>query len=302
MSRRPKELLQRYHAWVEGDHRERWRMRLLQSLWREENGLAAGEDQGEKRGARLTKADAFENYLTRKIRAAVKKRGFKYRDNLLSSQTLCFNLFGELTCDPKLATCVLADMSKGRVARVSAIRFEFSPGRQDRRYTGDGSAFDVYVKYKTKSGGEGFVGIEVKYHEDLSSGKEREHYQKHGERYNEIAEEMFRGAELCRLQGTRFQQIWRDHLLMGAHKKADNFEDAFFVLLYPKANCYYSQAVEDYRKCLCDASSFQSWTLEDMVQRLMAHSCAKWIQSFHHRYLDFSRVEELLDGPEGNDR
>ena len=270
-------------------------MRLLQSLWREEKGLAAGEDKHGKNGALLAKADALENYLTPNIRTVVNKRGFKHRQNLLFSQVLCFNLFGELTCDRDLATCVLADMSKGRVARVRAIKFEFSPGRQDRRYTGDNTAFDVYIQYETRSGGKGFVGIEVKYHERLTTGR-NEDFRRRGDRYNQIAEKMecFCDARLKCLQGTPLQQIWRDHLLIGAHKHTDEFEDAFFVLLYPKANCYYSQAVEDYRKCLCDASSFQSWTLDDLVQRLMTRSSAKWIQSFHHRYLDFSPVDEAL--------
>lgn len=284
-------------------------MRLLQSLWRGEEGLEIGESAGKRRGARLAMPaarEALSNFLTPNIREVVCRemdnRGGRLFDedrlyaNLLSSQALCFNLFGELTCDRDLATCVLADMSKGRVARVRAIEFEFSPGRQDPHYTGDGSAFDVYVRYETKSGGEGFVGIEVKCHERLTTGEERENWQKHGDRYNQIAEEMgcFRGAELCRLRGARLQQIWRDHLLMGAHKDEDEFEDAFFVLLHPEVNSYYSEAVEEYLECLCDASSFQSWTLDDLVQRLMTRSSAKWIQSFHHRYLDFSPVDEAL--------
>ena len=314
----PEKLLQRYHAWEpKTDERGfQWRLRLLQSLWREEKGFAAGEDHGKTRGARLAMPaakEALSNYLTPNIRKVVlgeldnpgdKLYGApRIYDNLLSSQPLCFNLFGELTFDLDLVTRALADMSEGRIARVRAIDFEFSPGRKDSRYTGDRSAFDVYVQYETRSGGNGFAGIEVKYHESLNIGDEKKHYEDHGERYDEIAEAMgcFREAELNRLRGSRLQQIWRDHLLMGIHriedgveKDKDGFEDAFFVLLHPEANSYCSEAVQEYRQCLSDDSSFRTWTLEDLLERLMAHSSAGWIRNFHRRYLDLSRLDEML--------
>ena len=87
--------------------------------------------------------------------------------NLLSSQPLCFNLFGELQQDLALASAVFAELTAGRVDHVTNIRFEWSPGRGDPRYTNDRSAFDVYVCYQTHNGGNGFIGIEVKYHENL---------------------------------------------------------------------------------------------------------------------------------------
>ena len=253
MSERPEELLQRYHAWEpKTDERGfQWRLRLLQSLWREEKGFAAGKYRGKTRGARLAMPaakDNLENYLTQNIRKVVSEElddpgdklygAPRIYENLLSSQPLCFNLFGELTLDLDLATRALADMSEGRIARVRAIDFEFSPGRKDSRYTGDRSAFDVYVQYETRSGGKGFAGIEVKYHESLNIGDEKKHYEDHGERYDEIAEAMecFHEAKLGELRGSRLQQIWRDHLLMGVHKDVDGFEDAFFVLLHPEAN------------------------------------------------------------------
>ena len=48
------------------------------------------------------------------------------------------------------------------------MRFEHSPGRGDARYTGDRSAFDVFVEHSTPAGARGFIGIEVKYHEGLN--------------------------------------------------------------------------------------------------------------------------------------
>ena len=156
----------------------------------------------------------------------------------LASQPLCFNLFGELTKDLKLASDVLGDMSNGRVAHVTEVEFEWSPGRGEKRYTGDHSAFDIYVRFKNSKNERGFLGIEVKYHENLEESTQRtqKYFEVHGSRYKEIAAEMgcFRKNALDRLgQDTRLQQIWRDHLLAGSHllRTEDGFEDGFFVLL-----------------------------------------------------------------------
>ena len=255
----------------------------------------------------LTKesADAGLNFLTPRIfelaKGAIDGPGLvvRYRllYNMLTSQTMCFNLFGELACDLQLATRVLAEMTEGRIAQVCSICFEFSPGRRDSRYTGDNSAFDVYATYETDSGGKGFVGIEVKYHENVTAGEKRKHYQNHKDRYDKIASDLgcFHEAALGTIRGSRLQQIWRDHLLMHAHKVKDGFEDAIFVFLHPEANSSCREAVEEYRKCLRnDTNSFLSWTLEDFVSCMMDHSSADWIRQFHRRDLDFSCVDDMV--------
>jgi len=244
--------------------------------------------------------ETLANYLTPTIREVVRKevedpiraQGKLYGrpriyDNLLSSQPLCFNLFGELTFDLDLATRALGDMTAGRIGRIVAIDFEYSPGRGDERYTGDRSAFDVYVRYETASGGRGFVGIEVKYHEGLDDP-----VADHRPRYDQVGAEMkcFYVEQLPRLRERPLQQVWRDHLLVGAHQLVDGFDDAFFAFLYPEGNTACSNAVEQYGQCLSDSSSFQGWTLERLVACLKTHSSAQWIQDFHHRYLDFSQL------------
>ncbi len=307
MSQRPEALLRRYHAWERNTDKIdfQWRARLLQSLWREEEGLDAGEYRGKIRGARLVMPEAKEslsNYLTPRIREVVRRevedpiraQGKLYGrpriyDNLLSSQPLCFNLFGELTLDLELATKALREMSSGRIDRVVAIDFEYSPGRGDTRYTGDRSAFDVYVRYRTPADQSGFVGIEVKYHEGLDDP-----VADHRSRYDEVAAQMncFLSDQIPRLRERPLQQVWRDHLLVGAHQFVDQFDDAFFAFLFPEGNTACSNAVEQYQQCLSESSSFQGWTLEQLVACLKKHSSAQWIHDLHHRYLDFSRLPQ----------
>ena len=301
------------------------RARLLQSLWRDEQRLKPALWRGKLRGNLLEMPEAktdLSNYLTQNIRDMVRyelktnwKRPMAMRglyaeprifNNLLSSQPLCFNLFGELTYDFNLATRAFSDLTDGRIAQVSEIRFEYSPGRENPKYTGDKSAFDVYVKYITAYGENGFVGIEVKYHENpnkveykkdrkdgITKPAEELYFTTHGVRYEGIATDMecFLEDDLDNIRKKPIQQFWRDHLLAGAHKRVDGFEDAFFAVLYPDGNTDCRKAVNDYRQCLDpNDRSFEVWTLDQFVECLRQHSSADWIRSFHYRYLDFTRL------------
>jgi hypothetical protein len=80
---------------------------------------------------------------------------------------------------------VLRELFPSRIGEVTAVRFEHSPGRGDPRYTGDRSAFDVFVEHATPSGARGFVGIEVKYHEGLTEAASS-----HKPRYDALADAM----------------------------------------------------------------------------------------------------------------
>ena len=186
------------HAFVATDNAFQRIARVRQARWRERRELPLGEHAGRPLGSRLPMPfarDTLENYLTDTIREVVraevldakKSAGKLYGqprifNDLLSSQPLCFNLFGELQRDLDLATRVVASLTGGHVARVTGIEFEHSPGRRDAKYTGDRSAFDVFIEYVAGSGARGFLGVEVKYHEGLGDPAAE-----HRPRYDEVA-------------------------------------------------------------------------------------------------------------------
>ena len=116
---------------------------------------------------------------------------------------------------------------------MEAVEFEHSPGRGDPRYTGDRSAFDVFVPFTPPGGGRGFIGIEVKYHEGLGDPEAE-----HRPRYDEVAAQMgcFLPEKLDAVRRRPLEQIWRDHLLTGALRLVDGYDDGFFVLLHPEKN------------------------------------------------------------------
>jgi len=298
-------LAEKHDVWVASDNSFQRRARLLQALWREEQGLRCGEHRGRPLGSRLAMPEAEEgllNYLTDTIRAVVdwevcnpgrdpeKLYGQpRIFNDLLSSQPLCFNLFGELKADRKLATRAFRALTQGQVAEVTRIEFEHSPGRGDRRYTEDRSAFDVYVEYLGPEGARGFVGIEVKYHEGLGDPPAD-----HRGRYDEIADDRgwFKTEKRAALKGKPLQQIWRDHLLAGSllMDREAGFDDGCFVFLYPKDNVRCAEAVEQYRGCLTSEESFAAWTLEEVVGALKDAGAGKWVHVLADRYLGFEKI------------
>ena len=287
------------------------RARLLQALWREEQGLPIG--QVSKQHPRTIGScvampyakEKLANYLTETIQEVVRaevldpeksaRKVYKEPrifDNLLASQPLCFNLFGELQRDLPLASAVLRSLTRGRIARVTAIEFEHSPGRRDPRFTDDGSAFDVFVEFEGPRG-HGFLGIEVKYHEDLKNKAA-----KHRQRYDDVADEMdaFAPGSRKQLRQKPLQQIWRDHLLAGSLllHRLSGYDDAAFVFLYPEKNKACAEAIDRYAACLTNKDSLIVWTLEEVVAALRAATEAAWVEAVADRYLGFHRLEGLV--------
>ena len=303
-----RDLAERYSALEAVDKSDFQRSaRILQSIWRAEQGYGIGElktRSGSKPlGSRLVMPwaeDKLANYLNDTIRCVVrdevmdpqKSQGKLYGkprifNDLLSSQPLCFNLFAELQRDLPLATDVMKNLTNGLVGSVTAIDFEWSPGRGDPRLTGDRSAFDVYVSFSSADDKKGFIGIEVKYHENLIGAASP-----HKDRYDQIADQMgcFKESNREDLKDQPLQQIWRDHLLAGIHRIADGFEEGFFVFLYPQKNTHCSSAVADYERCLTNTDTFASWTIESVAGAIKRCTDDPWIDLFINRYLAFEKV------------
>lgn len=303
------ELCRRHHAYVSGDNPFQRRARLLQALWREGNGYEAGLHDGQPLGSRLAMPFAehsLANYLTETIRDVVRREVVnqdhglqqlyarpRIFNDLLSSQPLCFNLFGEMSRDLPLGSAVFSDLTEGRVREITTISFEFSPGRGDARYTDDNSAFDVYVEFLTSAKSRGFIGIEVKYHEKMNDKPARDR-----PRYGQIASAMdiFRNEALPRLRGTSLQQVWRDHLLAGSLCQVGGFADALSVVIHPADNSKCVEALRNYRACLTRTESFATWTLEDVVAAIRRHGAEELAAALTDRYLAFGKIDRLLSG------
>lgn len=160
----------------------RARQRFHQCWWRacvlnEEMGTRPGKS-GEPIGSMISDGkENAQNFISANITRAVeetleeRKIGYgrgaieenRLYNNLLSSQPLCFNFFGELKTDPGLALQVLRQFWP-EVTEVNMVIFEYAPRE---RYTGDNSAFDVAFEVM-EAGQQGIIGLECKYTDTFS--------------------------------------------------------------------------------------------------------------------------------------
>ena len=85
-------------------------------------------------------------------------------NNLLSSQPLCFNFFGELKCDNVFALHILQKLFP-QITKVNDVLFEYAPVEN---YTTDNSAFDVAIDVESEEQ-KGLIGLECKYTDTFST-------------------------------------------------------------------------------------------------------------------------------------
>lgn len=287
--------------------------RYLQTIWREKKGLPVkkepGQDNSEVYGNYTSDPDG--NFMTPAIcRLANEEmankgerliREDRMRENLLSSQPLCFNLFGELKFDKAKALQFFNLLYNDYFASIDEIKFEHNPARNNVGLTGDRSAFDVFVEYTSAAGKKGFIGIEVKYSETLLEGAKSVQAtlnkdfgngpEKRKDRYEELSHGLFKPADFALLEKLPYFQIWRDHLLAVAMCKAyaHCYAEGFFLFLSPRTNPQCRIAVTQYRDLLLEKDKFKShfhigW-LEDYIDTLHAVFNVDWTRDMANRYL-----------------
>lgn len=272
--------------------------RRLQSDWRESRGLAAGLHNGRALGSRLTLEDGappkLAGYLTdaarRQVQTAVSEADAtgallsrpRLWVDLLSSQPLCFNAFANLAEDLELASQVFSALLPGAFDSVTRIRFEYSPGRGNPRYTGARSAFDVFVE-GVGARGPGFVGVEVKYHESMKVAAARDRGYADMTRSTGV----FREEAIPSLLRPPHQQLLLDHLLALRLLEADteDWQWGMLALLYPGGNVACANVAASYSSTLTDASTFVALTLDQFCRTLCDAESKPWAAELSRRYL-----------------
>ena len=293
----------------QGDDPFAARMRAHQSWWRAARlrapfGTGPALTSTSRYGSYLTAEDAEQglNFLDSRIFDVVRDRmaagpgveRFRCLRNLLSSQPLCFNLFGLLVDDPETATRFLTALFPDEIAQVRSVWIEYSPSPKVE-YLGDNTAFDAFVIYDRVDGMPAFLGIETKLSEPFSSRV----YDT--ARYREVARasRVFRDAEDPKLADIHWNQLWRDHLLAEAliqHPSAPEALSGRLVVVHHPADKRCVAALSGYADLLEPGAAINSWPLDWLVERWIDAARddheTKWVEALRDRYVDLSLSDD----------
>lgn len=267
----------------------RRRARLHQARWREGRGHPIGTQPYRPRpdaptrlvGSRIPLEFAHEtgaNFLTADAWAAARERTDHVERHqtldrqrlwadLLSSEALAFNLFGDLAADHGLAGRAVRAWWPDAPGTVAGLRFEHSPGRLDPAYLNSLRRFDAAILLDRGDGTRGIVAIDTNYHEKLHAAMPRP---ENLWRYVEVATRagIFRPGAVDRLQGrSPLAVTWLEHLLLHSmlQHESGRWTWGRYVVVHPAGNPDLAQLVDDYRSLLEDPTTFAAVTLEDLL-------------------------------------
>lgn len=292
-------------SWAEHDTPWTAGCRWLQAWWRHhELGLAPGARRPTDPDRLVASMLPFDaptdaNFLTADIASSVRARlaegnhsgiidSDRLMRNLLSSQPTCFNLFGPFVDEPDALLGWVRTIDQA-ADTVTGARFEWAPPRLD--HFGGGSAFDALVTYGTTNGDNRFLGVEVKYAENLeeSSITVRDPYREYTE-----ANGLWREGAAGRLDTPRLRQFWLNTLLgQSLVKRGTGFQAGTVVIVAPGADRSAAAATDAVRTELIDPDQWLRWSPYEAVLAAVDDQDA-WKRRFRQRYLDFSPVRHLL--------
>lgn len=267
----------------------RRRTRYHQAQWREAHGHPIGTQPIRPKpgqlvrlvGSRLPLAYAEESgatFLTDGALTAARARTATIEPHqtfdrqrlwadLLWSEALAFNLFGDLASDLPLADRAVHAWWPETPGVVRDVRFVHSPGRLDPAFLGSLRAFDAALGVDLRDGTKGVVAVDVNYHE-----RAKAEIPKPGNlrRYRQVAERSgaFRRGSLDWVEGrSDLTVMWLEHLLLLSMLQHESGAWTWgrYVVIHPAANSDVGGLCDRYRSLLADPTTFSSMTLESLL-------------------------------------
>jgi len=293
-----KQELEAAHCWEADDQvprrpamtRFRRVTRYHQARWREANGHPIGTQPIAPRrdgkparlvGSRLPLDYARETgatFLTDGALAAARARtsviephqSFDHQRlwaDLLSSEALAFNLFGDLASDLELADRAVHTWWPDAPGTVRDVRFAHSPGRFDPAYLNSLRAFDAAFVLDLGDGTQGIVAVDTEYHEKIKSETPKP---SNLWRTVAVAEQsgIFAPGAIDAVKGrSELAVMWLEHLLLLSMLQhvSGAWSWGRYVVVHPAGNSDIAVACARYRDLLVDQSSFSSMTLEELL-------------------------------------
>ena len=267
----------------------RQQTRLHHARWREAHGHPIGSqpirprpgsdlrpigsriplDYGQATGATFVSAAAHEA-AKRRMALTEREQSIDHQRlwaDLLASEALAFNLFGDHAADLRRADRAVRSFAPDAPGGVTEVRFLHSPGRLDPEWLNSLRQFDVAFVLDRGDGTRGIVGVDVTYHErhSLETPKPQNLW-----RYREVHERaaIFRAGALDRLKGrSDLWSPWLEHLLLLSMLQHASGEWTWgrYVIVHAAGNVDMADRSERYRELLRDETTFAMLTLETIV-------------------------------------
>ncbi len=263
--------------------------RLRQARWRTRHDLPIGSqpyaprsgDDGRPVGSRIPLAYGREtgaNLVTEAALEAARRRMALVEPNqsidhqrlwadLLSSEALAFNLFGDLAADLERADRLVRGWFPDAPGRVSEVRFLHSPGRLDVQWLNSLRQFDAALVLDRDDGTHGIVAVDVTYHERLKPETPKP---ENLWRYQEVHErsDAFTPDAFDQVRGrSDLWSPWLEQLLLFSmlQHPGGAWTWGRFVIVHPVDNPDMADMCARYRVLLRDPTTFRSATLEEVL-------------------------------------
>jgi hypothetical protein len=281
--------------------------RLHQAQWRTRHDLPLGSqpyaprpgDEGRPMGSRIPLAFGREtgaNLVTEASLEAARRRMALVERNqsidhqrlwadLLSSEALTFNLFGDLATDLGRADRVVRTWFPDAPGRVSEVRFLHSPGRLDVQWLNSLRQFDAAFVLDRDDGTHGIVAIDVTYHERLKPETPKpenlSRYQEVHKRSHAFTPEAF---DLVSGRNELWSP-WLEQLLLFSMLQHPSRAWTWgrFVTVHPVDNLDMADMCARYQVLLRDPTTFRSATLEEVLDTGVLPTRA--VRSLRERYV-----------------
>jgi hypothetical protein len=186
--------------------------------------------------------------------------------DLLSSEALAVNLFGDLAGDVDRADRAVHMWWPATPGRVTEVLFAHSPGRLNPQFADSRRSFDAVFVLILPDGSNGALAIDVKYREVMEQNSVKP---THMSRFIEIHDRSgaFVSGAVDILNPSRLSMIWLEHLLLLSMLQHDSGRWTWgrYVAVHPEANTDIANANHEYRNVLTDDATFGAATIEDLL-------------------------------------
>ena len=306
-------MIEKFGEPYSGDSKFVAKCRLLQSMYRAEQGLAIRPYKGRDgvhyygnyiEGGEISGVNFLADYIFEYAKHRVEHRE-KYEtiesdrlfNNLLSSQPMAFNLFCPLRKlleeSPEEATRVIKSaLPMFPIHHVTKVDLEFIPSNY-KDLTGDKSAMDAIICFKAEDGKDGFIAIETKYSENLGTNEASNNEKsleiiKQLKCFNPDVEEKIKSKQI------KLTQIYRNFLLSESYGLWIGAE-SYSIVLSPKIHPSTDDEVRSVTNEMRPEyqGKLQNLSLESFTDKLIYESPEEYadiFRRFRDRYLGFNKV------------